>query len=110
MGGMMAAFGEGLAVGAKCGLEGEQILDVLASGAIDNPMFTGKGSLVLEDNYSPAFPLKHMHKDLRLAVELGDKNCQRHGNNNGSGGTQGYVECRHPIRRCLSTVFARQGD
>jgi len=77
MGGMMAAFGEGLAVGTKCGLESEKILEVLGAGAIANPMFTGKGQLILKDSFPPAFPLKHMHKDLRLAVELGDENCQR---------------------------------
>ncbi len=77
MGSMMAAFGEGLAVGAKCGLKGEEILDVLAAGAMANPMFAHKGPLVLDENYSTAFPLKHMEKDLRLAIDLGDENCQR---------------------------------
>jgi glyoxylate/succinic semialdehyde reductase len=77
MGGMMAAFGEGLAVGAKCGLNCEKVLEVLGASAIVNPMFTGKGPQVLDDNYSPAFPLKHMHKDLRMAIDLGDENCQR---------------------------------
>lgn len=77
MGGMMAAFGEGLAVGAKCGLEGEQLLEVLSASAVTNPMFTAKGPQILAEDYSTAFPLKHMEKDLRLAVELGDENCQR---------------------------------
>ncbi len=77
MGGMMAALGEGLAVGVKCGLAGEQLLDVLTASAVANPMFAIKGPQILAENYSTAFPLKHMKKDLRLAVELGDENCQR---------------------------------
>jgi len=76
MGGMMASFCEGLALGSKAGLGSENILDVLASGALDNPMFAIKGALIGKGEFSPAFPLKHMQKDLRLAEELGDILCQ----------------------------------
>jgi 3-hydroxyisobutyrate dehydrogenase-like beta-hydroxyacid dehydrogenase len=73
MGGMMAIFCEGLALGAKAGLSQTDLLDVLDAGAIANPMFKLKGSLITQGNYAPAFPLKHMQKDLRLAVGLGDQ-------------------------------------
>lgn len=43
-------------------------------GAIANPMFKGKGPAMLQSNYSPAFPLKHQQKDMRLALSLGDEN------------------------------------
>lgn len=76
MGGMMAVFCEGLAVGAKAGLSLDDILDVVGAGAIANPMFALKGGLIREGNFPPAFPLKHMQKDLRLAVELGDRTGQ----------------------------------
>ncbi len=76
MGGMMASFCEGLALGSKGGLRGEDILDVLASGALANSMFAIKGALIGKGEYTPAFPLKHMQKDLRLAEELGDILCQ----------------------------------
>ena len=36
-------------------------------------MFAHKGKLMGEGNFAPAFPLKHMQKDLRLAVALGDR-------------------------------------
>ncbi len=72
MGGMMTSFCEGLALGAKGGLESADILDVLAAGALANPMFAGKGPLMAKDDFTPAFPLKHMQKDLRLAMALGD--------------------------------------
>ena len=72
MGGMMTSFCEGLALGAKGGLDSSDILDVLAAGALANPMFAGKGPLMARDEFSPAFPLKHMQKDLRLAADLGD--------------------------------------
>jgi len=37
-----------------------------------SPMFAGKGPQISGQDFTPAFPLKHMHKDLRLAVELGE--------------------------------------
>lgn len=43
-------------------------------GAIANPMFKMKGPTMIQKNYSPAFPLKHQQKDMRLALALGDEN------------------------------------
>ena len=71
MGGMMAAFSEGLSLAVKSKLDAEKLLEVLDSGAMANPMFRGKGPLMLARDFATAFPLKHMEKDLRLAVELG---------------------------------------
>ncbi|MBU2236518.1 MAG: NAD-binding protein, partial [Gammaproteobacteria bacterium] len=33
----------------------------------------GKGAMLLNENYTTSFPLKHMQKDMRLAVALGDQ-------------------------------------
>jgi 3-hydroxyisobutyrate dehydrogenase-like beta-hydroxyacid dehydrogenase len=73
LGGVMAAFCEGVALGQKGGLDGGQILEVFDAGALANPMFRGKGAMVLKGEFPTSFPLKHMQKDLRLAVALGDK-------------------------------------
>ena len=72
MGGMMTVFCEGLALGAKAGLAQTDILEVMDAGAMANPMFRLKGGQIGQENFAPAFPLKHMQKDLRLAVALGD--------------------------------------
>jgi len=72
MGGMMTVFCEGLALAAKAGLDSGALLDVLDSGALANPMFKLKGAQIAQGSFAPAFPLKHMQKDLRLAVALGD--------------------------------------
>ncbi|MDD2337910.1 MAG: NAD(P)-dependent oxidoreductase [Geobacteraceae bacterium] len=72
MGGMMVALCEGMALGLKGGLNGQQILEVLDAGALANPMFKGKGALLLQKEFHTSFPLKHMQKDLRLAIGLGD--------------------------------------
>jgi len=73
MGGMMTAFCEGLALGQKGELDGQQILEVLDAGALANPMFKGKGAMLLQEAFPTSFPLKHMQKDMRLAVALGDE-------------------------------------
>ncbi|UFS70404.1 NAD(P)-dependent oxidoreductase [Geomonas sp. RF6] len=73
MGGMLAVFCEGMALGKKGGLDPAEILEVLDAGAMANPMFKGKGGMLLEGKYPTNFPLKHMQKDLRLAVALGDE-------------------------------------
>lgn len=72
MGTMMAAFSEGLSLGDAIGLDKDDILDVLSQGAINNPMFQLKGPLMNNGSFGPAFPLKHMQKDMRLALLLGD--------------------------------------
>ena len=72
MGGVMGAFCEGISLSDRCGLKSEDLLDVLGAGALANPMFAGKGPQISRQDFTPAFPLKHMHKDLRLAVELGE--------------------------------------
>jgi len=72
MGGMMTVFCEALALADKAGLSGADLLDVIDAGAMANPMFRMKGAQIAQGAFAPAFPLKHMQKDLRLAVALGD--------------------------------------
>ena len=72
MGGMMTIFCEGLALADKAGLSGSDLLEVIDAGAMANPMFKMKGAQIAQGVFDPAFPLKHMQKDLRLAVALGD--------------------------------------
>lgn len=73
MGGMMTAFAEGLSLGEKAGLLPEEVLAVLDAGALANPMFRLKGPAMAEERFPAAFPLKHMQKDMRLALQLGDE-------------------------------------
>lgn len=48
------------------------MLDVIALGAINAPMFALKGPSMARGAYPAAFPLKHQQKDLRLALALAD--------------------------------------
>jgi 3-hydroxyisobutyrate dehydrogenase-like beta-hydroxyacid dehydrogenase len=73
MGVMMAGLCEGLSLGNRAGLDASEILDVIGAGGMANPMFSLKGELITRGDFTTAFPLKHMQKDMRLAVSLGDQ-------------------------------------
>jgi glyoxylate/succinic semialdehyde reductase len=73
MGSMMASFAEGLTLTEKAGLDRETLLEVISLGAINTPMYALKGPNMIKGAFPPAFPLKHQQKDMRLALELGEK-------------------------------------
>ena len=74
MAGMLTALSEGIALAAGSGLDTNQLLEVLDSGAVANPMFRMKGpQIVANKDFPTAFPLKHMQKDLRLALRLAEE-------------------------------------
>mmetsp|Transcript_5961 Transcript_5961/g.6559 ORF Transcript_5961/g.6559 Transcript_5961/m.6559 type:complete len:192 (+) Transcript_5961:156-731(+) len=73
MGTMLASFSEGLSLGKAYDIPLETILQVLDLGAMANLMFKGKGAAIIQDNYAANFPLKHAQKDMRLALELAEK-------------------------------------
>ncbi|MEW5313135.1 MAG: hypothetical protein WDW38_004726 [Sanguina aurantia] len=71
LGSLMTSFAEALALGGKVGLKPADVLEVVGLGAAAAPMFAVKGPAMVVRSYSPAFPLKHQQKDLRLVLELG---------------------------------------
>mmetsp|Transcript_22650 Transcript_22650/g.89900 ORF Transcript_22650/g.89900 Transcript_22650/m.89900 type:complete len:297 (-) Transcript_22650:129-1019(-) len=76
MGDMMVALGEGLALAQAAGLPCDAeagLLKVLDLGVMANPLFKLKGPKMIQSNHAPNFPLKHMQKDMRFALNLGDE-------------------------------------
>lgn len=72
--GALAALCEGIALAAWSGIDTAQLLEVLDSGAVANPMFRLKGPQIAANGEFPtAFPLRHMQKDLRLALRLAEE-------------------------------------
>jgi len=70
MGTMMAAFGEGLALSDRVGLDCNKMLEVIGQGAIQSPMYSLKGPNMLNQKLDAHFPLTHAHKDLALACDM----------------------------------------
>lgn len=69
MAGAMEALFEGLTLGRRGGLSHEAMMEVLTSGALASPLVRLKGEAVLREDFEPLFALKHMAKDIRLALE-----------------------------------------
>jgi 3-hydroxyisobutyrate dehydrogenase-like beta-hydroxyacid dehydrogenase len=67
--GAMQALFEGLTLGRKGDLDHGKMLEVLTSGALSSFLLTMKGTAVKDRNFEPNFSVKHMAKDIYLAVE-----------------------------------------
>jgi 3-hydroxyisobutyrate dehydrogenase-like beta-hydroxyacid dehydrogenase len=64
------AFAEALAITTHAGLAGEKLVEVMQSSMGHAKVLDVKAPLMLKREYSASFPLRLMHKDLRLALEL----------------------------------------
>lgn len=72
MGSVMAALAEGVALADRAGLDSAQFLELLDAGVLASPLVRSKGPQLLSNDHPASFPLKHMQKDLRLALSLAD--------------------------------------
>lgn len=67
----VASLGEAVALAAKGGVYPRQFGDVLLKTAVASDLVKRKLGNVVAGDFAPAFPLKHMHKDLGLMVDTG---------------------------------------
>ncbi len=73
MGTILCVFAEAALTGLAAGLRAERMLDVIRSSVVACPAVEIKGQDMLGGReFAVQFPLKHAHKDLRLAVVAGD--------------------------------------
>lgn len=64
------ALAEALALVTGAGLPGEKLIEVMQSSMARAPVLDVKASMLLKGEYPPSFPLRLMHKDLGLALDL----------------------------------------
>jgi len=67
------AFAEALALVTRAGVPGQSLLEVMQSSMGRSPVIDLKGAMMLKGEYKPSFPLRLMHKDLSLALDLGNQ-------------------------------------
>lgn len=67
----LTALGESLTLAKAAGLDLDRVLGVLAVTDFRSPIFDGVGPSVLEDDYTPAFALDLMAKDVGLIRDFG---------------------------------------
>jgi 3-hydroxyisobutyrate dehydrogenase len=64
------ALAEGLALVEAAGLKGEKLIEVLQSSMARSGVLDVKAPNLLKAEYPPSFPLRLMHKDISLALDL----------------------------------------
>jgi 3-hydroxyisobutyrate dehydrogenase-like beta-hydroxyacid dehydrogenase len=69
LGVMMEGFAEALNFGRLGGLDFDAMLETVASGAMNSPMFQVKAANLKAGHYPAAFPLKHLAKDCKFVVD-----------------------------------------
>jgi len=67
------AFAEALALVTGAGLQGERLVEVMQSSMARSGVLDVKAPVMLKADYTPSFPLRLMHKDLSLALDLGNQ-------------------------------------
>jgi 3-hydroxyisobutyrate dehydrogenase-like beta-hydroxyacid dehydrogenase len=64
------ALAEALALVTTAGVPGERLIEVLQSSMARAGVLDVKAPLMLKNEYPPSFPLRLMHKDIALALDL----------------------------------------
>ena len=67
------ALAEALALVTRAGLQGEKLVEVMQSSMARSGVLDIKAPNLLKGEYTPSFPLRLMHKDLSLALELANQ-------------------------------------
>ena len=67
------ALAEALALVSAAGLKGENLVEVMQSSMARSGVLDVKAPNLLKGDFKPSFPLRLMHKDLGLALDLGNQ-------------------------------------
>ena len=67
------ALAEALALVTRAGLKGENLIEVMQSSMARSGVLDVKAPNLLKGEYKPSFPLRLMHKDLSLALDLANQ-------------------------------------
>ncbi|KAM9471473.1 cytokine-like nuclear factor N-PAC isoform 9-T14 [Salvelinus alpinus] len=71
-GSFMATIAEGLTLAQATGQSQHTFLDILSHGQMASTFVDQKCQNILQGNFKPDYYLKHIQKDLRLAISMGD--------------------------------------
>ena len=71
---MMEGLCEAINLGQTCGLSVAAMFEAILSGALACPLFNLKAEMLQTNSFPPQFPLKHMAKDLRFALDMAEEN------------------------------------
>lgn len=69
---MLAGLAEGMALADRAGLQQKDVLEVLELTSMSSEMVMQKGNAMIKGEFPTHQPLKHMQKDLKLALNLAE--------------------------------------
>jgi len=67
------ALAEALALVTRAGVPGEKLVEVMQSSMARAAVLDIKAPMILKGDYTPSFPLRLMHKDMGLALDLANQ-------------------------------------
>ena len=67
------AFAEALALVTRAGIPGEHLFEIMQSSMGRSGLLDIKGAMMLKGEYKPSFPLRLMHKDMGIALDLANQ-------------------------------------
>jgi 3-hydroxyisobutyrate dehydrogenase-like beta-hydroxyacid dehydrogenase len=67
------AFAEAMALVTRAGIPGERLVEVMQSSMGRSGLLDIKAPMMLKGEYKPSFPLRLMHKDVSLALDLANQ-------------------------------------
>lgn len=73
LGSLMAALAEAISLGAAAGIDKETVIEVLAAGAGNSVVLSGKREKLLKEDFSTQFSAALMYKDLHFVQDLARK-------------------------------------
>ncbi|CUS99907.1 glyoxylate/succinic semialdehyde reductase [Candidatus Chrysopegis kryptomonas] len=68
---MIIALSQAFVLAEKSGISKETVLEVLENSALNSAMYQSKGKTIIDGNFAPNFYVKHILKDINLALETG---------------------------------------
>jgi 2-hydroxy-3-oxopropionate reductase len=69
----VGAMAEALALVMRAGLQGEQLIEVMQASMARSGVLDVKAPLMVKGDFKPSFPLRLMHKDLGLMLDLANQ-------------------------------------
>ena len=72
--GLLQGLSEGLNFAERAGLDGKQVVDVIAKGAAQSWQMENRGQTMLDDEFEFGFAVDWMSKDLEIAIREGAQN------------------------------------
>ena len=69
----VGAMAEALALVTRAGLKGEQLIEVMQASMARSGVLDVKSPLMVKGDFKPSFPLRLMHKDLGLMLDLANQ-------------------------------------